>query len=498
LWATYLNHKENNFVLKPLFLGSFLLGLFYIDLDPFFNLWDEQFHALVAKNMATDLLTPKLYNNPSLPLNYKYWTANEVWLHKQPLFLWQMALSIKVFGTTTFAVRLPSVIMHSLLPILIYKIGEVVFNHRAGFYGALIFAVSSYPLELMIGKYATDHNDIAFLFYTTASFWAWFEYQKESKWYWLILIGIFSGCAVLVKWLMGLIVFIIWGIVKLSTEKKKLLVTKSYVPIFISFVVSCILFIPWQIYSFSQFPIEAAHEFSYNSKHLFEVIEGHGGSWSFHFTEGVKKLYGDSYIILFVVIVAVILSIIKSKNKKYRVFFTSLIFIVYLFFSLVASKMVSYPIIVFPIICLFIGFLIYYLSSQLKNTPLKPVASSILLFLFCYSAFDFKALHHNHIKNRKQDELNLVGEFLELKMIETLDYHLHKEDYVLFNNSITPYGHIATMFFTLYESYSFIPSEEQIKLLKNKNIKIACLKTINLPSYVIDDKAIRLVPLPKN
>jgi hypothetical protein len=295
---------------------------------------------------------------------------------------------------------------------------------------------------------------------------------------------------------LGLLIFIIWGIVKLSTKRDELFKVKSYLPLFTSFSISLIIFLPWQIYSYSQFPIETAYEFSYNSKHLYEVIEGHGGDWTFHLTEGLKKLYGDHFLIPLIILISITLSIKKLHYLKYKIFFSSLILIVYLFFSLVATKMISYPLIVFPFICLAIGFLINYTSSQIKNSQLKSIITFTVLLVFCFSAFNFDMLYHHHIKNRKQDQLNLVGEFSELKMIKTLDNYLLQEDYILFNSSITPYGHIATMFFTDYESYSFIPSEEQIQLLKRKHCKIACLNTGNLPLYILDDETIRLVPLP--
>ncbi len=37
-----------------LFLGSIFLGYFIANLDNFLNLWDEQYHALVAKNMINN------------------------------------------------------------------------------------------------------------------------------------------------------------------------------------------------------------------------------------------------------------------------------------------------------------------------------------------------------------------------------------------------------------------------------------------------------------
>lgn len=233
-----------------LFFGALAMGCFIAHLDPFLALWDEQYHALVAKNLSNNFLKPTLYANPVLDYHYENWTRNHVWLHKQPLFLWQMALSIKIFGPTTFAVRLPSIIMHAFITVFIFLIGKLVRNAETGFYGALIFAASFYPLQLIVGGHPSDHNDVAFLFYSTAAFWAWFEYQHSKSKTMLVCIGIFSGCAVLVKWLMGLLVFIMWLVTKTIDKPKEVLQVKTYLPFIYSAIISVVIFLPWQIFTF--------------------------------------------------------------------------------------------------------------------------------------------------------------------------------------------------------------------------------------------------------
>ncbi len=91
--------------------AAFLLRLTMIGLDPFLHDWDERYHALVARNLMDAPLRPMLRAIPALPYNYKAWCCNHVWLHKQPLFLWQMALAMKVFGTNVVALRLPSALL---------------------------------------------------------------------------------------------------------------------------------------------------------------------------------------------------------------------------------------------------------------------------------------------------------------------------------------------------------------------------------------------------
>lgn len=67
-----------------LIAGAFLLRI-SVSLDPFLHKWDERYHALVAKNLSGDLLTPKLYPEAPLAYDYKSWSDNYIWLHKQPL-----------------------------------------------------------------------------------------------------------------------------------------------------------------------------------------------------------------------------------------------------------------------------------------------------------------------------------------------------------------------------------------------------------------------------
>src|SRR5690554_4283572 len=278
LTSVLLFQKHKKISLALLFIGTLCLGYFIANLDHFLILWDEQYHALVAKNLSKDFLRPMLYTDPILGFDYKDWTNNHVWLHKQPLFLWQLALSIKLFGTTELAVRIPSVLMHAIIPLFIYRMGTIMRNEETGYYGALLFAVAYFPLELVAGGYPTDHNDVAFLFYVTGSFWAWYEYQKSQNKYWLIAIGIFSGCAVLVKWLMGLLVYVIWMITKTIVNPRQTFKLKSYLPLVYSGMVSLMVFLPWQIYISTKYPIESAYEYKLNAAHFFEVIEGHSQS----------------------------------------------------------------------------------------------------------------------------------------------------------------------------------------------------------------------------
>lgn len=92
---------------------GFLLRLYTAN-DKYLHNWDERYHALVAKNMMTEPFAPKLYKNPVLDYDYRYWSSNHIWLHKQPFPLWCITLSFKLFGVNELALRLPSIFLTTL------------------------------------------------------------------------------------------------------------------------------------------------------------------------------------------------------------------------------------------------------------------------------------------------------------------------------------------------------------------------------------------------
>ena len=194
-----------------LFISALTLFIFAALLDPFLNIWDERFHALVAKNLLNHPLLPTLYDNPVVSMPYDRWDRSIIWLHKQPFFLWQIAISYKIFGVNEFAVRFPSIILGSLLVPVCYRSGKILVNRNTGYYAAFFVASSYYLIELISGRHMVDHNDAVFFFYVSASIWAWLEFVVSGKKYWMVLTGLFSGFAVLTKWLVGLVVYSGWN-----------------------------------------------------------------------------------------------------------------------------------------------------------------------------------------------------------------------------------------------------------------------------------------------
>ena len=275
--------KKDKLALLSLTLCGASLFIFGALLDPYLNLWDEKYHALVALNTKDNFLFPKLFKEAIVPENnYLHWTSAHVWLHKQPLFIWQIALCFKIFGVSTFTLRIPSIIMATLAIPITYRIVSLLTDSQKGYFSAIAIAFSWFLLNLVSGKGEIDHNDVCFFFYVTASLWAWIEYiHSGRKLKWIIIAAIFCGGAALTKWLTGLLLYFVWGIYLLSEYKFNIKEWKIN-HFALAILITTTLVVPWQIYTFVQFPEMAKVEHEYNFQHLSTPVEGHAHSTTFY------------------------------------------------------------------------------------------------------------------------------------------------------------------------------------------------------------------------
>lgn len=479
-----------------IFLSTLTIRLHFSSQEKYLHNWDERYHALVAKNLMENPINPVLRKDAVLPYEYKEWWGNHVWLHKQPLFLWQIALSMKIFGVNEFAVRLPSAILCALLALIIYRIG-ILFNRKtAGFIASLLFCFSFFSIEQSTGAIGMDHNDISATFYISASLWALIEYYKSKKVKWLLLIGVFAGLAILVKWLIGLLVYACWGLCLIIYETKTTY-RKEIKGIFMSLGITILIFLPWQIYTFLQFPTEAIYEFNFNRQHISTVVEGHRGSNLFYINS-IFEHYGSLGIPM---IIAGLIALLVSKlENKYKLLLISIIVIPYLFFSLLSStKTLGYVFYIAPyfifVSTLFFEWLLKILSGKFglltERIALVAIAISLSYFAFRYETlnnFHSKGISTYNWENRKVKEHNT-------EIYKSLDAYL-KGEYIVFN--CKGMEDVEAMFYSSQNVYNWWPKENQIDSLKQEGYRIAAFKTHSnqiLPDFILNDSQIVIIDM---
>jgi len=469
-------------------LGAFAARFFVANLDHFLHIWDESIHALVAKNMMTHPFTPMLYVQDLLPTNDNQYIGAHIWMHKPPLFLWLMAISLKIFGVNEIGVRMPSIVLSSLITPMIYRIGKLTINERVGYYSAFLFALSCYFLEVASGYINTDHNDAVFIFFVSASFWAWFEYNYSGNKKWIYVIGILSGMAVLVKWLTGLLVYFCWGLTILF-DKEKRESFLSYKDIFISALIALIVFVPWQVYILIRFTQQALFAYSTYSEHFSKPLEDHAGTAFFHI-DLLGQQYGWIAPYLLILSFYLLYRKLQGKNKA-KIILISWILAPYLLFAITKTKMPLMVLISCPVVFLSLGNL-FSEVADIVLTRFKEVTASILLVtMFMITGFfnlNINLLESEHTDMAGDNRFAFMQNTYLASQFKKVDKQLSGKDYYIFNCCC----YLATplMFYSGMTAYGQIPDKDLVKDLESKGIKLAILEGGTLPDYIMNDPKI--------
>ena len=480
----FLRGKQG-YSLLFLFLAGLILRLVVATLDPFLWVWDEQYHALVAKNMVANPFRPMLITNPVLPYDFRNWLENHIWLHKQPFFLWQIALFFRIFGTSEFVLRLPTVIMMSLMILLIYRTGKLISTPSIAWYGAFMYAFSFYFVQFVSGWKFTDHNDSAFIFYVTLSIWSWVEYIHSNKKRWLILIGLFAGFAILNKWLTGLLVYSGWSLSVLLCSSGRAWFSE-YKKLAVSLLVTLLVVLPWQIYTLIAFPVESRFEFLYSGWHFSKPLDGHGETWYYHF-EILSEQYGGRLV--WILILPGLYYLFKTmRNRIYQVGLLTCLVITYAFFTLAATKTPMYCAIMSPVLFLALGAVLDKGISILRGLTAMRFSSwvlAVVLGIFAYVLLDINQIdewHSNKLSFWKTQNMDAIID-------KQVARKLPSKNWVVFNCG----GNNATMFmfYSGNTAYGYYPDPEQYHMLKLKGIKMATFADEYIPVYLKQDPAVR-------
>lgn len=397
--------------------------------------------------------------------------------------MWQMALSMKIFGVSEWAMRLPSALMGTVLVILLYEIVILLrFNTRIALISALLIASSNFHLQLISGIHGMDHNDVAHGFYVIASIWALLKYDKSKKWYFAVLVGIFSGAAILNKWLTGLLVYLIWAVAIFVTICKKESIKNQLLHFALSVAVCCIVFLPWQFYILHRFSDLAIYEFSYNSKHISEAVEGHAGGVLYYFY-CLNDLFGRYIFYLFPF--GVFFSISKKTiNNKFNYAIMLSICFVFIFFSfIVKTKIDTYLFFVVPLALIYISVsidkLITGINKMIKFRFLVLLISIVLIYIslnpkwFIEYMSPKNAVRNAHIHNAE--------------IYRHLKYYVPSNCHVIMN--MNSFEDIDVMFYdNKITAYHWTLSENEFKSFAQNKLPIAVFEPHGkntLPEYVL-------------
>lgn len=164
--------KNNKLLLIIIFIISFFLRFYKIGDYPTL-LWDE---AAIGYNAYSIIETGKDEYGQTLPIIFKSFGD-----YKPGLYIYLAIPFIKIFGLTAAATRLPSVLIGSLLPILIYFLIKELNQkaHKTAIIAAVITAFNPYSIHFSRGAWET--NILTFELVLASYFFFKYINQKLNK-----------------------------------------------------------------------------------------------------------------------------------------------------------------------------------------------------------------------------------------------------------------------------------------------------------------------------
>ena len=441
--------------------------------DAYLHDWDEQFHALVAKNFIKHWFKPTLFDVPLLPYDFQNWSMNHIWLSKQPLPLWSMALSMKLLGVNLWALRLPSLIISTISIFVTYKIAVLLFNNRIALYAAFLHAIHGLTFEIATGRNSSDHVQCFFDFFIALGvLMAILSNKMPRKTYYSILSGACMGCAFMCKWYPALLIFPIWVLFNWKNQ--------AFLKHLIAFwIASLIVALPWQIYILTQYPIGAKWMNMAVLLPASETIQGHSGAWWYYLND-IRIVFGE---IIYLPMIWLCVVGFKKINRIHIQFLLLWILLPILIFSMSATKRQTYLLIIAPAFFILTAYFAEYLKRNRLKMRFNPKLISLILFLLIalpirYAFERLKPFNYDKINSEKTIWL------------KTIDAKTGGAGTVLFNES----DFIRAMFFSnITAVYPNIPTHQQIEDLKQKGYKIFIIKNANVPETLLNRTDIQLL-----
>jgi 4-amino-4-deoxy-L-arabinose transferase-like glycosyltransferase len=420
----------------------------FVSSDCRFHDWDEQYHALVAKNLSQHPLKPTLYDKPVLDYDPKNWVGNHIWLEKPPVALWSMAASISIFGTNVWAVRLPSLLFGLGSVFLTFRLGSLLFDRRIGLFAAYLHAINGVIIELGGGRLSSDHVETAFIFFVELAVFFCVYFAKKNQNYWVtILIGVCTGVAFLTKWYPAGIVLPIWLICFVFISKGSLSdLFKHGILLLVSIG---IIAVPWIWFICTNYPVESEIALSKFLGAYSVAVEDHDAPW-YYYLHKIMVLFSE---LIYVVIGFSIYSLFKQKTNHSLLLLLVWITIPLVVFSLGETKRFTYLLIAAPAMFMLTGYLWFHIYDRLYNQ--RPRAFSYL-FLAALVLLPLR------LTLERTKLFNTLPEEKFYHVVDDYSKQLDSNDIVFGTDQ-----NIKLMFYTdVCAAYPKIPSSEKLNDLK--------------------------------
>lgn len=134
--------------------------------------------------------------------------ANSITVDKPPAALWIMALSVRVFGLSSFSILMPQVLMGVATVGILYATVKRYFGAAAGLLAGLVMALT--PVAVLMFRF--NNPDALLVLLMALAAWATMRAIEKGSIKWMVRVGVFLGFGFLTKTLQVFLVVPFLGI----------------------------------------------------------------------------------------------------------------------------------------------------------------------------------------------------------------------------------------------------------------------------------------------
>ena len=476
--------KNSKLFFIIIFFVSFFLRFYKVGEYPTL-LWDE---AAIGYNAYSLVETGKDEYGKTLPIIFKSFGD-----YKPGFYIYLAAPFIKIFGLNTIATRLPSVLLGSFLPILIYFLIKEINKkaHKTAIIATIITVFNPYSIYFSRG--AWESNVLTFELVLAAFLFFKYINKKSNKYllYSAIVFGLtlFTYQAGKMISLFLIIILFLTNLSILNLKNIKNLLLNFIFPLFLfSLPILYGLFFSnnanrLKVISLFSYPRPVqesniikneSNQFDYDLFHNQLIFFGRNFLLRYfnHFSPRFLALEGDwqsprhgapyigviLYPSLIFLIIGIFFALSRQKIDKLSVFFFLWLIIAPLPSALTRDIIQSLRSMSFSIpLIYFIAVGIYIVTTKYKNIFIY----SLIIGAYSISLFYYGDLYLNHMIKKNPDEF-LYG-------------YQQSMDYLIKNQSnykqitVSDYYGQAYIFYLFYSKYPPKKYQQQAKLIENSS-----------------------------
>ncbi len=352
--------------------------------------WDEINFAESAREMIVtgDYLTVRINFLP-------FW-------EKPPLFIWLQVLSMKLFGINEFAARFPNAVCGTATLLILFNIGNKLYNEKFGLIWVMTYAGSILPFFYFKSGIIDPWFNL-FIFLGVHQVIRYFQKKTAIT---IILSAVFIGLGILTKGPVALLIFLLTGGIYWILNRFRLKIAVRDAVIFILVLAFVGGF--WFLLQTASGHFSLIADFIVYQLRLFRTEDaGHGGFFLYHFVVLLTGVFPASLFALRGFSSFYSGDLVQREYKKWMLI---LFWVVLILFTIVKTKIVHYSsLCYFPLT--FLGALVIFHHTE-KQSPFPKWIAAGVIFLGSVIAIIIAIIPSlSHFKTRIANSLLMADDF---------------------------------------------------------------------------------------